>query len=637
MLIKKTTLVIFCCGILFSQKIFAQSATDTASTDSTAQTDYYDVSHARVEFYVGDEIENFREVDTSLQNFQQYNPARNKNFAYTYLTNIGAATQPDFFELYRTVGFDQGRNQFDLYRFSIDSVKYYRANTPYTNLFYVIGTNSEQVFAATHTQNFGPQLNATIDFRKIASEGYYLHDKKQNSNIAITAWYHTKNNLYRVQTAFVHNKIENDENGGLQFDGNVFTEDSIFDYNVNRSSATTNWKNFDVRILQTLEFAKKREYAINDSTTDYYHVPYLQLQHTIGYHDDDYLFEDPSTDTSYYPGKFVVMDTLRDMSDVDGFYNRISIGSTVRKVYNADSSELRNFHWKVFFEHQQHELADQNGNFTYTNLLSGFYLHQTAGNILYDAMFAFDANNEAYDLHASAVYTNKYIQPSVGFRSLKLQPTLLQDYYYGFNNRWENSFDKTSTNEIFIHVQSPAFHAGISFRYISLYEYIFAISGINNNAVPVQLTEKVDVLQIVAEKDFEFGDFVLKNRVGFQNTDNSVLYLPQFLGNHSWYYKKNLFKSALLMQTGIDVFYSSASVLYSYDIITGLFATGENATAEFYPRLDVFASFDIKTFRMFLKLENVAQGILGDGFYEAEGYPMQGRSFKFGVNWMLYY
>ncbi|MFN0274925.1 MAG: putative porin, partial [Chitinophagales bacterium] len=143
--------------------------------------------------------------------------------------------------------------------------------------------------------------------------------------------------------------------------------------------------------------------------------------------------------------------------------------------------------------------------------------------------------------------------------------------------------------------------------------------------------------QVVLEKNFQLGDFILRNRIGFQNLDTSIFYLPAFMGNHSWYFEKNLFKSALQLRTGIDVFYTSASKLYQYDIITGMFATGGNETSEFYPWLDVFASFDIRTFRMFLKLENATQGLLGDGYYEAENYPMQSRSFKLGVNWMLYY
>ncbi|MFN0275310.1 MAG: putative porin, partial [Chitinophagales bacterium] len=315
MFIKKNLLLVFCCSTLVSIKSYTQIISDSISIDSSSQEEYYDASNAVVEYYVGDDIENFRDIDTSLNNFQQFNPARSGRFQQTYLTNIGAATIQKFFVLNRTVGFDHGRNQFDLYKFYVDSVKYYRANTPYTNLFYVLGSKSEQIFAATHTQNFGPQINATIDFKKIASEGSYLHDRKENSNIALSSWYRTKNNIYRIQGAFVHNKINNDENAGVQFDGNVFTQASAFDFNVNRSSTATDWKNFEIQVQQTFDLARKKEYAVNDSTTGFYNEPYLQLTHTFGYHDYDYMFEDLSTDTSYYPGKFVVMDTLRDVSD----------------------------------------------------------------------------------------------------------------------------------------------------------------------------------------------------------------------------------------------------------------------------------------------------------------------------------
>lgn len=117
--------------------------------------------------------------------------------------------------------------------------------------------------------------------------------------------------------------------------------------------------------------------------------------------------------------------------------------------------------------------------------------------------------------------------------------------------------------------------------------------------------------------------------------------LPNLLANISWYYENHLFKSALFFQAGIDAWYCSDYSLQGYEFITGTWnyysPFGYPAENNFMPVIDVFANFDIRTFRFFLKMDNVAQGLFNKGYYEAPYYPMQPRGFKLGVDWFLFY
>ncbi|MBK8344556.1 MAG: hypothetical protein IPL12_15395 [Bacteroidetes bacterium] len=133
------------------------------------------------------------------------------------------------------------------------------------------------------------------------------------------------------------------------------------------------------------------------------------------------------------------------------------------------------------------------------------------------------------------------------------------------------------------------------------------------------------------------GNFHLNNAVGLQLMDGNLHY-PQYLGNISWYYQNHLFKSALFFQAGFDAWYNSEYKEYGYDITNGMWVNGNiKATPKQYPVIDVFLNFDVETLRFFVKMDNIAQGLFSNGYYQAPNYPMQPRAFRLGLNWFLFY
>jgi len=81
-------------------------------------------------------------------------------------------------------------------------------------------------------------------------------------------------------------------------------------------------------------------------------------------------------------------------------------------------------------------------------------------------------------------------------------------------------------------------------------------------------------------------------------------------------------------------------VPHTYNFITGQFDERIYSTTDPFnpePVVDIFANFDIRTFRFFVKMDNITQGLFSKGYYESPNYPMQPRGIKFGVNWMLFY
>src|SRR5665213_2486247 len=94
-----------------------------------------------------------KKIDTALAGIEVFNPAF-KN-SYHYLGNLGTAAAPTIFSLNNHFGTDVGYHDFDLYFLNPDDIKFYRTNTPFTEISYNLCSNSEQYFRLTHTQNVG--------------------------------------------------------------------------------------------------------------------------------------------------------------------------------------------------------------------------------------------------------------------------------------------------------------------------------------------------------------------------------------------------------------------------------------------------------------------------------------------------
>ncbi|MFI5172998.1 MAG: putative porin [Chitinophagales bacterium] len=616
--------------------------TDTTAIDSSQLTTAFDNSLARVEYFIGDSIDYFRAPDTTLNRFQKFNPARQQAFEYAYLGNLGSPYYPRFFSYDRNIGFDYGRHERDLYLFDIKELRYFRCNVPYTDLYYVIGSHNEQLFHGTYARNFGRDLNISFDFQKIASDGFYQHMKNDYNNISLTGWYKNKKGNYSAYAGGIYNRHKNDENGGINNDTLFESPNPEFQLPF-RSLAFTLWKSWQGQLTQQILIGKTKEYVINDSTTGKYFVPAIALKHTFGAEHYSYLFEDAEFDKTFYGFIYVNDDTLRDQSAVEGFYNRLSVSNTHYKTITVDSLEERDMDWEIYGLQQYHIISDQGGQRIVRNLITGinaqkYFLGDSVFRVI--ATGAYDVIAGTYDIEGNIKLIQFNIQPEAGFKFAAYDPTEIQNNYFGFNNQWNNNFEQIQYTKLFFGLHFPQWKMDAEYSAINFKNYIYYTGEFNQ-------ADNTSLSQISLHKEFTLGNFHLDNYAAVQKLNSGFfsfqkILAPDLLANISWYYQSRIFKNALFYQIGFDAWWCSDYQGYVYDFVNGQWAINSvfidpNQDLSFSPVIDVFANFDIRTFRFFVKVDNVAQGLFSKGYFEAPFYPMQPRGFKFGVNWMLYY
>ena len=106
--------------------------------------------------------------DTLLNNnFQQYDPIRERKLDYANLGYLGSAHHQLTYQPLFRQGFDIGFHQYDLYKFQSATLPFYRLTKAFTNVWFLNGSAKQDgYFKGQFSRDFAKGLNFSIDFKK---------------------------------------------------------------------------------------------------------------------------------------------------------------------------------------------------------------------------------------------------------------------------------------------------------------------------------------------------------------------------------------------------------------------------------------------------------------------------------------
>ncbi len=116
-------------------------------------------------------------MDTSINDFYKRFPVPP---TYHYLGNPGNAATPIVFSPAIGAGFDPGFHAFDVYKWKPENVRFFNTTRPYTELGYVLGSQTQQLVDIIHTQNLKPYWNIVFQYRLINSPGFFKNSKNKS-------------------------------------------------------------------------------------------------------------------------------------------------------------------------------------------------------------------------------------------------------------------------------------------------------------------------------------------------------------------------------------------------------------------------------------------------------------------------
>ncbi len=598
-----------------------------------------------------------RHVDSSINNFFSRYPVP---YYYVDLGNFGNAAHSLLFDPNMKAGWDAGFHAYNIYQYNVEDSKFFQTTRPYTELAYLLGSKGEQMISILHTQNRKSNFNFTFEYRFINSPGSFKNQNTSHNNLRLNGWYQSPNKRYGLNFIFINNKLKSSENGGIVDDkkldslslndpfeldtrlGNsAFASRNFFNTNI---TTGTSYTNNTILIRQFYDFGQK-DSTVTDSVTYKLFYPRLRLQYTFTYNKNIYSYNDFEP---IQPDYFQYFNYQTNYSDTVHFQDRwLSFNNEFSIISFPEKNNVNQF-LKL-----SATLQSLSGAFDYT-----IYPVQNSKNIYLSGEYRNRTRNQKWDVEATGQFyaTGNYAGDYSAYISLKRQLSKkLGSLEIGFQNvnrtpsfaaaNIESSFPtmpdanfkKENITKLFAAINIPELNLNLTGNYYVITNYVYFDSFFTSK----QQTGLFNVLEIGAEKKFKLSShWNWYTEIHLQQTaGNPPVNLPFFLTINRIAFEGNFYKN-LFLSTGFEVRYFSPYHPENYSPLTGQFFFQNDYSVINRPDVNVFLNFRIKSFKAFVRLENLNsldKSANGIGFtnhnFSAPHYPARTLWFRLGIWW----
>ncbi len=597
----------------------------------------------------------FSKLDTSINDFYKHFPIP---YTHHYLGNPGTAASPIVFLPETTTGFDPGFHAFDVYKWTMDSVRFFTTTRPYTELGYLLGSQTQQVIEVLHTQNFKPYWNISLNYRLINSPGFYKNQRTNHNNYLFTSWYNSPNKRYNNFLVLLGNRIQAGENGGIQTDKDylndpVYTdrfrvpvkiggaEDFSRNFFSSELQTGTRSRNFTALLRQQYDIGKK-DSIVTDSTVIPLFFPRLRFEHTLTSGSVRHEFRDYAGDSVYYKTNYGL--TFLNPTDSLELTDRWRQLSNDFSIYQFPDAKNQQQFIKAGLHYQLLNGQLKTGNVTLYNFaVHGEYRNRTRNNkwdmAATGKLYVNGYNSGDYHAFVSLQreLSKKIGSLQVGFESINRSPSVVYDSRSSFYLDQPKNFGKENTTHLFAVAESPALKLRLSADYYLIGNYLY----LQNLYKLEQQAALFNLLVLNASKQLVIGRrWSLYSDVYLQQTaGNSPLNLPLIFTRNRFMYEGDFGFKNLRVAFGTEVRYHTPYKADAYSPVLSQFSNQDSVRIKNRPDVSAFFHFRIRSFKAYVRAENLNSASFYNGFgftkpnFAAPDYPYPGFVIRIGIYW----
>jgi len=594
-------------------------------------------------------------LDSSIGDFYTRYPL---SYNYTDLGNFGTAARSIIFSPFMKSGWDPGFHAYDPYKYNVEGTRIFTTTRPYTELAYLLGSKSEQMVDMLHTQNRGSNLNFSFGFRLINAPGTFKNQNTNHNNIRIAVNYLSTNKRYNNTLIFINNKLRSSENGGIQHDtdltaGGAFS--SPFQIptrlgigsqaNFNPFSTVINTGNLyteNILLFRQQYDLGQKDSLVTDSVTYKLFYPRIRFQHTIDVRSENFIFQDVAPIDSLY----------------QKYYNYAVSSDSV--YYRDKWNKLTNEFAIISFPEKNNQNQFLKLGAGYEMIAGGYYNYKTKyGNLYFTGEYRNRTRNKKWDLvlsgrlYGAGAYAGDYeaygslerllnnnkgdllvgfqnvnrSQSAIYFNDLTSFPVITNDA----------NFKKENISRAFASINFSSLGLSLVGDYYIVTNYVYMSDYFHAK----QETALFNVLHIGAQKKINLSKFWnLYTEVHVQQTaGNPPVSVPVVLTRNRLAFEGNFFKN-LYLSTGLELKYNTAYTADDYSPFNGQFVYNDSIKITGNrPEINAYLNFRIKSFKMFIRGENINSINPADGFkftknnFVAPHYPQRPFWFRLGIWW----
>lgn len=591
--------------------------------------------------------------DSSVTDFTRRLPIP---WHHVHLGNFGTASQSLLFSPVFQPGWDHGFHAFDNYNFTAPQSRFFTTTRPYSEIAYLLGSQSEQMIQLLHTQNIRPNWNASVQYRLINAPGFFQNQNTNHNNYRLSSWYQSRNKRYQNFVIVVGNKLQSGENGGIKDNGNYLdsfgfenrsnipTQIGQFrlgggDFFRSNISTGTKYTNATYLLRQQYDIGQK-DSIVTDSLVIPLFYPRLRLEHTIQYSTHHYRFIGEGIDSNYYEQKYNIKDTTGALLRRDFWKQMVNQFS----IYQFPDAKNPQQFIKVGAALENLNAEFDTGQVTskgYNFFLSGEYRNRTrnkkwdieaSGRFYVNGWNAGDYN--AY-ISLRRLISNKVGFLQVGFQNVNRNPSYIFDPASSFYLGTPVDLNKENSINIFGSLEQPRRRLKLRGSYYLVSNYTYY----KNLFQPDQASAIFNVLQVSAEKQIRLYKnwnwktwIVLQQKAGDAPVNLPLLFTRNQIG-----YDGSLGFKNLLISMGLESRYYTPFKSNGYSPVIGQFFVQDSITTRLkIPEVAAYVHFRIKSFTAYVRAENL-NSFGGGGFNNNNviipGYPYPGLQIRLGIFW----
>lgn len=566
--------------------------------------------------------------------FSQYN--NTDNFGRVQPANIGSGFNPLVFEMNAEQNLSLLPSNKSYMILGANDVKYYDVKTPTAAFVYHNAMRNGAALRSTYTQNIGKRFNFALEYMGLRSQGLYRNALSANNNTIFSGHYTSKSGNYELFAHYIHQNVNNQENGGI-------AEDDLFQ---SGSSDYKNRQNAQVNLeSSSSQFAYRRYYLSHQFTPFNSEKFPFSIRHTISHQGNKYYYnqgvlegywyKDPielvdgfPLTTKKYSSNFsntlsLVFNNEKFKLDAGVRYQSIKLG--IRDVVALNGvpfpEELKenrigavgNLQVKLWDKVQLNSFLEFSNGSQFKSYL------KTTNNLKFEPI-------KDYFVNAKVNFQSAY--PSFNY--------LLNTSVYNKFNYYLEDAKNQSVMELGGSINLKWFKTELFANYFRIDNYTY----FDSNAAPKQSESSLNISQIGGDATFSYGKFHLNTRLHFQNalTNKELLPMPGFIGRVNLFYQTLAFKKAAEIQAGVKIYYFSKFGSRDYSPILNEYLLPDSKAFSIggQPIADLYINMKVKKMFFFIEGQQIGTIISNNKAYAFPHYPVYDFRLNIGIVWYLF-
>ncbi len=565
--------------------------------------------------------------------FSQYN--NRDNFGRAQVANIGAGFNPLTYEVIPEQNLALLPTNKSYWILGVDDIDYYDVKTPTATFIYHNSMKNGAALKSMYTQNIGKRFNFSLQYSGLRSQGMYRNSLASNNNTLFTGHYVSKSGNYELFAHYLHQNVNNQENGGIAVD-------SLFQQG---DSNSRNRQNMQVNLTSSSSQFSYRRYYLTHQFAPFNSdkIPF-KIRHIISHQGNKYYYSQNAPESYWYdvPQQLVSNGPLGSKKYSDNLSNTVSLvwdnekfklDAGVRyqmlkfgtneinlpvlqiptEIKESRLGAVGNLQVKLFDKIQLNSFLEFSNGSQF-----GTYL-RTANNLKFEPV-------KDYFVNAKVNFQSAY--PSFNY-------ILNTSIYNNYNYYLQNARNQT-VSEIGGSLGLKWFRTELFANYYRIDNYTY----FDSNTMPQQSGSSVNISQIGGDATFSYGNFHLNTRLQFQNvlTNKDLLPLPGFIGRANFFYQAKAFKKAAEIQTGIKVYYFSEFASRKYFPILSEYILPDATSFSIggQPIADVYFNMKVKKMFFFIEGQQVGTFLSHNKAYAFPSYPVYDFRLNIGIVWYLF-